>query len=86
MKGKYGLPEGLDYWDAPHILHRFIAHILQSILVLAHILCHGRTRHLKHHTKCNDDRHQARKSEPPVVEEQHHHHCQRCHNRLCHIR
>ena len=71
-KRKYGLPKGLDYWNTPHVFHRFVGHIPQCILVFVHLFFEPRSRHLRHHDhKAQCDRHQTEDPEPPVKGEEH---------------
>ena len=67
VKGKHGLPEGLDHRDAPHILHGLVAHALQRVLVLPHILLHGRARHAHHDREAQRDGDQAGDAIAPIT-------------------
>ena len=86
VAGKYGLPEGLDHRDAPHVLNSLVAHAFQGVLVEPHILLHAWPRHAHHGGKAQNDRDQAGDAVAPVVHKQHHQHAQRHGNRACHVR
>ena len=86
VEGENGLPEGLDHRNAPHIFDRLVAHALERVLVLPHILLHGRARHAHHDGKAESDRDQAGDAVAPIVQEQHDQHTERHGDGARHIR
>ena len=48
FEGKDGLPEGFHNGNPPHILHRFIGHVIEGILVFLHFFLHTLSGH-RHH-------------------------------------
>ena len=70
FEGEYGLPESFHNGNPPYILHRFIGHIIESVLVFFHFFLHFLSGHRHHNQKAQQNRHKAQKSQPPVEHQQ----------------